>query len=107
MDALTATVGRAADATKAADTIEASQPKGKEVKNNNPPPSLPPQDPDTHDDFEDDDEEEDQTGRRKKASISQMLNETQEEDLVDWWSDNLGSTIRAVPSSITRPRRTS
>ena len=30
------------------------------------------------------------TSRRKKASISQMLNETQEEDLSDWCSDNPG-----------------
>ena len=34
--------------------------------------------------------EEDATGRRKKASITQMLNTNQEEDLADWWKDHLG-----------------
>ena len=35
-------------------------------------------------------DEEDATGKRTKASITQMLDEEQEEELADWWRDNPG-----------------
>ena len=62
--------------------------KVRKPKKRDPPPPAPSEagDSDTGDDISD---EEDATGKRK-ASITQMLDEEQEEELADWWRDNPG-----------------
>ena len=57
-----------------------------------PPPSpLPtPTDPAPSDSNREELAKEDVTGRRKKASITQMLDELQEEELADWWREHPG-----------------
>ena len=113
--ALTVTVAASASAAAAAATEEdttGSQPQPKDQAKPpanqksrkkalssapaEPPPPSPSASP-THtepppSDSNEDEEsaEEDATGGRKKASITQMLNEHQEEELADWWGEHPG-----------------
>ena len=108
--ALTTAVAASAAATAAAeedttgsqphsqDQDPAKQPDQKRPKKKGPSESPPPYpsvspthtEPPVSNSDEDEESAEDATGRRKKASITQMLNENQEEDLADWWRDHPG-----------------
>ena len=88
-DALTAAVGHALEDTT--DSQPQEPPKAKKPRKKAPAPPSPTQtDPAPSGSEDDSSAEEDATGRRKKASITQMLDEQQEEDLADWWREHLG-----------------
>ena len=81
-NALTAALGRGVEDNTGSQPRE--PPKAKKLKKKDPPPPAPSPseqaDLDTEDDIPN---EEDATDRGKKASITQMLDEEQEEDLAE------------------------
>ena len=80
-------VGHGVEDTTGSQPQEPAKPR--KPKKKDPPPPAPSKagNSDTGDNISD---EEDAMGKRKKASIPQILDEKQEEELADWWRDNPG-----------------
>ena len=92
--ALTAAVAAAAEDTTGSQPQEPPKPpKAKKARKKPPAPPSPsptPTDPAPSDSDENESAEEDANGSRKKASMTQMLDEQQEEELADWWREHPG-----------------
>ena len=85
---MTAALGHALEDTRSSQPQEPPKPpKAKKPRKKNPAPPAPsrtPTNPALSDSEDDLSAEEDARSRRKKASITQMLDEEQDEKMADW-----------------------